>query len=84
MPNAYVTVDPDGKLAPGSAVTVDIPFGSVMVSVPAGCHRHGFILVWHRVREALEQIGWTPDGVGPGNGWHRDGDVVRFNAKPIR
>ncbi len=81
--NAHVTVDSDGKLAPGSAVTVDIPFGAVTVSVPEGCHRHGFILFWHRVREALEQVGWQPVDVGPSDGWVRDGDVVRFNARRI-
>lgn len=82
MFNAHVIVDTDGKLATGSAVTVDIPFGTVTASVPPLAVAGG-VMFWPRVREALKSVGWTLDGVGPDRGWRRDGDTVRFNAKKI-
>ncbi len=83
MFNAYVTVDPGGKLAGDDWVTVEddgvtVAFNEVpMLAVAGG------VMFWPRVREALKEVGWTLDGVGPDTGWVRDGAVVRFNAKKI-
>lgn len=80
--NAYVTVDRDGKLALGSMVTVEDDDGRAVAfnEVPALASAGG-VMFWPRVREALKEVGWTLNGVGPAQGWAADGDVVRFNAQ---
>jgi hypothetical protein len=82
MHNAYVTVDTDGKLTLGSMVAViDDEYGATIASneVPH-LAAIGGRLFWHRVLQALNEVGWTPVAGSPETE-PRDGRLW-FAAKP--
>ncbi len=83
MFNAYVTVGPDGKLAAGSVVTVEHIDGSVLAwaEVPQKANVGG-VLFWHRVNQALGEVGWRIVRSSADN-HERDGAVIRFHAEKI-
>jgi hypothetical protein len=76
--NAFVTLNPDGRLDANSLITVDGVVGGV--PVPERCD-HGFILFWHRIATALEPLDLQP-GPNSVNDHVRRGVAVHFNVVP--
>lgn len=80
--NASVTVTPEGRLTLGSMVTVEVDGSTVAFNEVLQLSPVGGVLFWHRVNDALREVGWRP-AYNSIDAHVHDGDVIRFNAEPV-